>query len=415
MIGSVAQVLEMVAAILLLGAVGEFVFARTGIPDVIWLVCAGVLAGPVFKLVSPGLLQPAVPLFGAIALIVILSGGASRLRLEDVAAAGPRALILGVAGFVVSIASVCVWLWLMTAMGFLKPAPFLAWLAAGTIVGGTSSLIIMPTTGAGKVHARTARLLEVESSSTDALSIVTTMVLVDLLISGGVSVSRPFLALGRELGVGVGVGVLAAAALISVVPTLKSHPHAYTGFLAGMLVVYAVTSQLDGNGAMAVLTAALLLGNASSLVPRLIPGAHAEAFMTDYRTRLMQDQMSFFIKSFFFVLIGLLFPTSPRLILLGALPVLFLLAGRIPAVWLATLGLDLPKKQFWMLTVAVPRGLAAGVLSAIPVAYGIAGPDFPPAIFSLIVTSILVFCLGVALVGRMNDAEANTPETPVNI
>jgi len=39
--------------------------------------------------------------------------------------------------------------------------------------------------------------------------------------------------------------------------------------------------------------------------------------------------------------------------------------------------------------------------------YGIAGPDFPPAIFSLIVTSILVFCLGVALIGRMSD-EAET-------
>jgi len=54
---SIAQVLEIVAAILLLGAAGEFVFSRTGIPDVLWLVCAGILAGPVFELVSPALLQ----------------------------------------------------------------------------------------------------------------------------------------------------------------------------------------------------------------------------------------------------------------------------------------------------------------------------------------------------------------------
>ena len=147
---SIAQVLEIVAVILLLGAVGEFVFSCTGIPDVLWLVCAGVLAGPVFGLVSPTLLQPAVPLFGALALTIILSGGASRLRLEDVAAAGPRGLLLGLAGFVLSVASVWLWLWLVTAMGLLRPAPFLAWLIAGTIVGGTSSLIIMPTMGGGK-------------------------------------------------------------------------------------------------------------------------------------------------------------------------------------------------------------------------------------------------------------------------
>jgi len=204
----------------------------------------------------------------------------------------------------------------------------------------------MPTTAAGRIDPRTARLLEVESASTDALSIVITMVLVDLLVVGTVSVSRPFVALGRELGVGVGVGLLAAAALLLVMPTLKKNPHTYTTFLAAMLVVYGATSQLDGSGAMAVLTAALLVGNASSIVPRLIPGAHAEAFVTDPRARVMHDQMSFFIKSFFFVLIGLMFPTSFRLILLGAIPVLFLLAARIPAVQLATRRLGLSKKQF---------------------------------------------------------------------
>ena len=78
---SIAPVLEVVAGILLLGAVGEFVFWRTGIPDVVWLVCAGVLVGPVIEIVSPSLLEPAVPLFGAIALTIILSGGAYRLRL----------------------------------------------------------------------------------------------------------------------------------------------------------------------------------------------------------------------------------------------------------------------------------------------------------------------------------------------
>ena len=402
---SVAQTLEIVAAILLLGAVGELVFSRTGVPDVVWLVCAGVLAGPVFEVVSPALLQPAVPLFGAIALTIILSTGASRLRLEDMAAAGLRGLLLGGAGFLFSVAAVCLWLWLVTVMGFVTRAPFLAWLIASAIVGGTSSLIIMPATGPGRVDSRTASLLEVESASTDALSIVMTMVLIDLVGGSAVTLSRPFVALGRELGVGVGVGLLAAAALVLVVPTLKTNPHVYTVFLAAMLVVYGVTSQFDGNGAMAVATAGLLVGNASSLMPRLIPGAHAHAFVIDQSTRVMQDQLSFLIKSFFFVLIGLMFPTSLRLILLGALPVLLLVAARIPAVRLATLGLDLSKKQSWMLTIAIPRGLAAGVLSAIPIRYGIAGPDFTPAIFSLIVTSILVFSLGVALVSRMPDEQ----------
>ncbi len=184
---SIAQVLEIVAVFLLLGAVGEFVFSCTGIPDVLWLVCAGVLAGPVFGLVSPTLLQPAVPLFGALALTIILSGGASRLRLEDVAAAGPRGLLLGLAGFVLSVASV----WPVALARHRDGAS-----EAGSIFSVADRRHDRwrhqfpdhhAHDGGGKIDPRMARLLEVESSSTDALSIVLTMVLVDLLLTGGVS------------------------------------------------------------------------------------------------------------------------------------------------------------------------------------------------------------------------------------
>ena len=42
----VARVVVEIAGILLLGALGEFIFARTRVPDVVWLVIAGILAAP---------------------------------------------------------------------------------------------------------------------------------------------------------------------------------------------------------------------------------------------------------------------------------------------------------------------------------------------------------------------------------
>jgi len=91
----VAWVVVEIAGILLLGALGEFIFARTHVPDVVWLVAAGILAGPISGLVPSGLLRPGIPLFGAIALTVILSSGAFRLQLTEVAAAAPRGILLG--------------------------------------------------------------------------------------------------------------------------------------------------------------------------------------------------------------------------------------------------------------------------------------------------------------------------------
>jgi cell volume regulation protein A len=396
-----------IAGILLLGALGEFIFARTRVPDVVWLVAAGILAGPVSGLVPAGLLTSAIPFLGAIALTVILSSGASRLPLTEVAAAAPRGIFLGLSGFVLSLIAVCGFFWLATELGYVRPSPPLAWVMVGAIVAGTSSEIIMPTMALARVPSRVARILEVESSATDALSVVVTMVLIDLVVSGSTDISSPFIALARELGVGVAVGVIAAALLVPGIPSMRDTPHGYTVFLAAMLALYGIADLFKGNGAMAVLVASLLIGNASSIVPRLFPGAHGLEFAASQTTRVMQDQMTFLIKSFFFFLIGLMFPTDLRQIALAAIGVLFLMAMRVPAVLLSTRGMGLRKKEFWFLGTAMPRGLAAGVLATLPMEYGVPGAEnLAPAIFAVIVLSVLVFAIGFSIVGRMPDEPA---------
>ena len=403
----VARVVVEIAGILLLGALGEFIFARTRVPDVVWLVIAGILAGPTSGLIPSGLLRPGIPFFGAIALTVILSSGAFRLQLTEVAAAAPRGIFLGVSGFVFSLIAICGFFWLSTKLGYVRPSPPLAWVMVGAIVGGTSSVVIMPTMAMARVPSRVARLLEVESSATDALSVIVTMVLLDLVVSGSADISRPFIALARQLGVGVVLGVIAAALLVPGIPSMRDKPHGYTIFLASMLALCEITDYFQGNGAMAVLVASLLIGNASSIVPVLFPGARGLEFAATETTRVMQDQMTFLIKSFFFFLIGLMFPTDLKQIALAAVGVLFLVAMRVPAVLLSTRSMGLGRKEFWFLSAAIPRGLAAGVLATLPMQYGVPGAvNLAPVIFAVIVLSVLVFAIGFSIVSRLPDKPA---------
>ncbi len=405
----VVQLVVEIAGILLLGALGEFIFARTRVPDVVWLVAAGILAGPISGLIPAGLLTPGIPFFGAIALTIILSSGAFRLQLTEVAAAAPRGIFLGLAGFFFSVVAICAFLWLATALGYARPSPPLVWVMVGAIVGGTSSVIIMPTMAMARVPSRIARMLEVESSATDALTVVVTMVIIDLVVSGSADISRPFIALARELSIGVALGVIAAALLVPGIPSMRDRPHGYTIFLALMLALYGITGLFKGNGAMAVLVASLLIGNASYLVPRLFPGAHGLQFAASQITAVMQDQMTFLIKSFFFFLIGLMFPTDLKLIVMAGIAVLFLIAMRVPAVLLSTRSMKLGNKEFWFLVAAIPRGLAAGVLATLPMQYGIPGADnLAPAIFAVIVLSVLVFAIGFSIVGRLPEEPERT-------
>jgi Na+:H+ antiporter len=119
--------------------------------------------------------------------------------------------------------------------------------------------------------------------------------------------------------------------------------------------------------------------------------------------------MSFLIKSFFFFLIGLMFPTDPLQIALAGVATLFLLLFRIPAVMLTTKGMEPSKKELWLLNVAMPRGLAAGVLATLPLQRGIQGlGNLAPTIFAGIVFSVLFFAAGVAIVSRFPDDQSRS-------
>ena len=60
------------AAIFVVGIAGEVVFAKTNVPDVVWLMLVGVLLGPVLGVVKREDLMMVGPYFGAITLVIVL-------------------------------------------------------------------------------------------------------------------------------------------------------------------------------------------------------------------------------------------------------------------------------------------------------------------------------------------------------
>ena len=52
----VSFMLLLVAGIFLIGALGEVVFARTRVPDVVWLIVCGWILGPLLGILSKSLL-----------------------------------------------------------------------------------------------------------------------------------------------------------------------------------------------------------------------------------------------------------------------------------------------------------------------------------------------------------------------
>jgi len=402
----VVQMALMLAVLLLLGALGEYIFSRTGIPDMIWLVAAGIIAGPVFKLIKPETLTPALPFFGAIALIIILLGGGLKFRMSDVAAAAPRALTLGLVGFFFAVFATCIYAFVLIELGIIRPGPVEVFIMIGAIIGGTSSLVIIPTMSGGDVDQRVARLLEVESCVTDALCVVVALVMIDIILKGTIDVTYPVLALAKAGGFGVAIGVVGGLIYLPLMPLIKGKGHAYTILIAWFLIIYGAVTMAGGNGALGVLACALLIGNAADLLPKLYKRVEASDFRNDETSMAIHGQLTFFVKSFFFFLIGLLFPTEPKLILIGAVLAAVLALARIPTVRLSLWGGGYTSQQQRLVTISIPRGLAAGVLSTIPLYRGIPGmQNLAPIVFSMIVFSILIFAAGFAIFNQRRTAK----------
>lgn len=388
-----------VAGIFLLGALGEIVFQRTNIPDVIWLILVGILLGPLTGTVTPGMLNRIAPFFAAITLVVVLFEGGSALELKELSRAAPRSTLLALLSFTVSAATLTAVSMVGRWLGILPEEwTLMHGMMLGAILGGSSSIIIMPAMAQAKVQPAVANLVSLESALTDAFCVVGTTTLIDVMSRGQGSMDEAGWTLAKSFGIALVIGLISGTIWILFLRFLNSSEHAYPVTLAALMLLYVLVDQMKGSAAFGILTFAVMLGNAKSLSKAMGLGRIIEL---DRSTVGFHRQMAFMVKSFFFVFIGAMFAPPWSLIFSGAVLGAALFLVRLPTVKLALIGSGFTPSQQKLVAVALPRGMAAGVLATLPVSAGIPGTEsLPVIVFACVFATILVFAVGFPLVRR---------------
>lgn len=399
-VSDVSLMLLIVAGIFLIGSAGEIVFARTHVPDVVWLIVCGWLLGPVFGFLDKATLLRIAPYFAAFALVVILFDGGTSFKLDGIAKAAPRAALLAVVGFCLSAAVVAALSMAAKWLGFLPGGwTWLHGVLLGSILGGSSTIIIVPAMAISRTDRKLADVLSLESTFTDPLCVVTAGALVELLLrprsASGLSAAA---ALAESFGVAFAIGAVAGILWLFILNLLRDREHAYPITLASLLLLYVLIDSLDASAGMGVLTFAVIVGNARLFSRKL---GLASDIDLGAGVRGFHGQMAFIVKSFFFVLIGALLTPPWPLVAIGVVLGLVLLAVRVPAVRASTLGAEFDSRERAVMSIALPRGLAPGVLATIPAAAGV--PDtrgLATIVFACIVTTIALFSVGMPLAAR---------------
>lgn len=394
--------LVIIAGILVVGLIGEWLFQRTGIPDAVWLIAVGAGIGPVGGLVHATDLQHAAPLLGALTIIIVLFNGGLDLPFQQLVAHAWKASKMATFTFVASVVGIALTILALARFGWISPA--WNWQLAvltGLILGGSSSVVVMATLSLAKVEDAVAQPLNVESALTDVFVVVGTGVMVDLLVVRQVSAAAPLIGVAQTFGVGLLCGGVAGLLLAVFIKILARAGQAYVLLLAFMLLLYVATDRLGGSPALAVLAAAVMLGNAGALLRRLGLATGTERLELSGASVRLSEFALFIVKSLFFTFIGASLPASGSSLLFGTILGLVLLILRWPAVRFALADSQLSPAQKNLAWVSLPRGLAAGVMALTPAAAGIPGAEMlPEPIFAAIVASILIFAVGFPLFRR---------------
>ena len=249
--------------IIVLGFLGEEFFKRTSIPDPILLLLFGVLLGPVLNVFSHEQLISITPYFAALALIVILFDGGLNMNIRQAIKNSPRALVLGFSGFILNV--------LVTALlcKFLLGWRLMNGLLLGSIVGGSSSIIVVALTRKLGIGGKTETILSLESILTDVLCTVGAFVAIDIILSGEVSLQAALGSIALAFGVGIIVGSLVGIAWLNVLERVKGKSNTYMLTLAVLLLTFVVARSLGGTGALSALFLGLIVGNGPSIAKLL--------------------------------------------------------------------------------------------------------------------------------------------------
>jgi cell volume regulation protein A len=353
------------------------------------LIFIGALAGPILGAIEPAAVQSFAPYIAALALVYILFDGGMGLTIQKVLKHSPRAVILAIVGFILSVLVTAV----ITIVAF--GVPILYGLLFGSIYGGSSSIVVISLASKIKISEKAATTLILESAITDILCIVVSLAIIGVIATGQTNYPSIAVGIGGKFLIGAAIGVFVGLIWLLIMRRVNTLPFSYILTLAIVMFAYAFSESLGGSGALSALLFGLVLGNEQQILSFFRLSDNGEVAITD-GLRRFESEIAFLIRTFFFVFLGVIATfSSLSLLAVGVILSVALLGARYGAVWLTTIKSEMRTESKLMSTI-LTRGLAAAVLATLPAQYGLPYADlFVNTAVVVIVTTAIIASIGI--------------------
>ncbi len=347
----------------------SMIFSRKKIPDVLWLLIIGIVLGPISGIVSPSDLGKIGPIFSSVTLLVILLEGGLDISIKSLVSSWKSLVGLTFSAFFLSMAVVA-------AIGYFTGLSLLASLTIGAILGGTSSAVVIPLVSHLKVGKEAKTVLILESAITDVLCIVLAIAFLQSFQYGNLHVARIF---GNILSsftmaslIGISGGIVWSGLLYNV--RKLQNPIFMTP--AFVFILYGISESMNFSGAITALAFGIAISNIEYFQFSFLKSFQKHGMLKLVPVeRSFITEISFLLKTFFFVYIGVSIPFNNLIyILYGLIITICLFIARL----ILTRFIQLNRVNSYDKTIIsfmIPKGLAAAALAAMPEQFGMPGGE----------------------------------------
>ena len=343
------QIFGLISGLLVLAFVANRLFRITRIPDLVVLLVTGLVLGPVLKWIDPDQFRTFTQLLGSLALILILFEGGMELNLREGLRHFPGGVLLAFVGYALAFGAVAATAHWSMALAW-RPA-----LLLGAVFGCTSSTIVMPVLQQLNVREPLRVVLLLESALGDVIGVLA----VSSLLHGpatGAKIAGFMSGFARQGSIAILMGLASGLLWWWLWPKVASQKFSNTVAFGVVLGIYSATHAVGGTGLLAVLAFGLVLGN--------LPG-RVEIKREEVQFLAFHSELSFLVRSFFFVLLGVVVEFVGRQYVLPILAmVAALLLSRFLAVQISRIALsELSRAERELVFLMMPRGLITAVLA----------------------------------------------------